>query len=140
MFKNKNIKKGESVMFNKDNLAVYLIENCKISTSIENPNKTWHSIYMPLANPKLDTEYQKNYFHVDKNDMENGISSKYYKWYSGGADIGQSFKYVVKRILNDFKKGIINITEFQADNKIQVSARKSTNNNPELKTKGENDE
>ena len=32
------------------------------------------------------------------------------------------------------------ITEFQADNKIQVSARKSTNNNPELKTKGENDE
>ena len=32
------------------------------------------------------------------------------------------------------------ITEFQADNKIQVSAGKSTNNNPELKTKGENDE
>ena len=31
-------------------------------------------------------------------------------------------------------------TEFQADNKIQVSARKSTNNNPESKTKGENDE
>ena len=31
-------------------------------------------------------------------------------------------------------------TEFQADNKIQVSAGKSTNNNPELKTKGENDE
>ena len=32
------------------------------------------------------------------------------------------------------------ITEFQADNKIQVSARKSTNNNPESKTRGENDE
>ena len=32
------------------------------------------------------------------------------------------------------------LTEFQADNKIQVSAGKSTNNNPELKTKGENDE
>ena len=32
------------------------------------------------------------------------------------------------------------LTEFQADNTIQVSARKSTNNNPELKTKGENDE
>ena len=31
-------------------------------------------------------------------------------------------------------------TKFQADNKIQVSAGKSTNNNPELKTKGENDE
>ena len=31
-------------------------------------------------------------------------------------------------------------TEFQADNKIQVSARKSTNNNPESKTRGENDE
>ena len=35
---------------------------------------------------------------------------------------------------------IIEDTEFQADNTIQVSARKSTNNNPELKTKGENDE
>ena len=32
------------------------------------------------------------------------------------------------------------ITEFQADNKIQVSAGKSTNNNPESKTRGENDE
>jgi len=32
------------------------------------------------------------------------------------------------------------LTEFQADNKIQVSAGKSTNNNPEFKTKGENDE
>ena len=32
---------------------------------------------------------------------------------------------------------INNITEFQADNKIQVSARKSTNNNPESKTKGD---
>ena len=32
------------------------------------------------------------------------------------------------------------LTEFQADNTIQVSAGKSTNNNPELKTKGENDE
>ena len=31
-------------------------------------------------------------------------------------------------------------TEFVADNKIQVSAGKSTNNNPESKTKGENDE
>ena len=31
-------------------------------------------------------------------------------------------------------------TEFQADNKIQVSAGKSTNNNPESKTRGENDE
>ena len=29
------------------------------------------------------------------------------------------------------------LTEFQADNKIQVSARKSTNNNPESKTNGE---
>ena len=28
-------------------------------------------------------------------------------------------------------------TEFQADNKIQVSAGKSTNNNPESKTNGE---
>ena len=32
------------------------------------------------------------------------------------------------------------ITEFQADNKIQASAGKSTNNNPESKTRGENDE
>jgi len=32
------------------------------------------------------------------------------------------------------------LTEFQADNKIQVYAGKSPNNNPELKTKGENDE
>ena len=35
---------------------------------------------------------------------------------------------------------IRNKKEFQADNKIQVSARKSTNNNPESKTRGENDE
>ena len=40
------------------------------------------------------------------------------------------FRIANKRILK----------EFQADNKIQVSARKSTNNNPESKTKGENDE
>ena len=32
------------------------------------------------------------------------------------------------------------LTEFQADDKIQVSAGKSTNNNPESKTRGENDE
>ena len=32
------------------------------------------------------------------------------------------------------------VKEFQADNKIQVSAGKSTNNNPELKTRGENDD
>ena len=40
-----------------------------------------------------------------------------------------------KNLMKDLVK-----TEFQADNKIQVSAGKSTNNNPELKTKGENDE
>ena len=39
-----------------------------------------------------------------------------------------------------FKWNINNITEFQADDKIQVSAGKSTNNNPESKTRGENDE
>ena len=38
------------------------------------------------------------------------------------------------------KLDLVKITEFQADNKIQVSARKSTNNNPESKTKGENDD
>ena len=100
-------------MIIKENLELYLIRNCKMSTSLENLNITWHSIYIPLANPKLDTEYQKNYFHVDKNDMQNGISSKYYKWHSGGADIGVSFNYVVKRILNDFKKGIIKLQEIQ---------------------------
>ena len=31
-------------------------------------------------------------------------------------------------------------TEFQADDKIQASAGKSTNNNPESKARGENDE
>ena len=51
----------------------------------------------------LDTEYQKR-FHND-----SIIPSKYYKWHSGGADIGNSFNYVVKRILNDFKKGIIKL-------------------------------
>ena len=38
------------------------------------------------------------------------------------------------------ENNIADLTEFQADNKIQVSARKSTNNNPESKTRGENDE
>ena len=96
-------------MIIKENLELYLIRNCKITTSIQNPNKSWHTIYIPLDNPKLDTEYQKNYFHVDKNDMKNGIPSKFYKWHSGGADLGNSFNYVVKRILNDFKKGIIKL-------------------------------
>ena len=32
------------------------------------------------------------------------------------------------------------LTKFQANDKIQASARKSTNNNPESKTRGENDE
>ena len=55
--------------------------------------------------------------------------------------IKESFKKHYPNVKEkDFKKGIINITEFQADNKIQVSARKSTNNNPESKTRGENDE
>ena len=90
-------------MITKDNLELYLIRNCKITTSIQNPNKSWHTIYIPLDNPKLDTEYQKR-FHND-----SIIPSKYYKWHSGGADIGNSFNYVVKRILNDFKKGIIKL-------------------------------
>ena len=114
-------------MITKDNLELYLIRNCKMRISIENFNITWSYIYLPLANPKLDTEYQKR-FHND-----SIIPSKYYKWHNKS----YSFNHVVKRILNDFKKGIINITEFQADNKIQVSARKSTNNNPESKTNGE---
>ena len=95
-------------MITKDNLELYLIRNCKMRTSIENPNKTWHSIYIPLDNPKLDTEYSKLHFHND-----TIIPSKYYKWHSGGADIGTSFNFVVKRILNDFKKGIINIKELK---------------------------
>ena len=90
-------------MIIKENLEHYLIRNCKITTSIQNPNKSWHTIYIPLDNPKLDTEYQKR-FHND-----SIIPSKYYKWHSGGADIGNSFNYVVKRILNDFKKGIIKL-------------------------------
>ena len=90
-------------MIIKENLELYLIRNCKITTSIQNPNKSWHTIYIPLDNPKLDTEYQKR-FHND-----SIIPSKYYKWHSGGADIGNSFNYVVKRILNDFKKGIIKL-------------------------------
>jgi len=96
-------------MIIKENLEFYLITNCKMSASIKNPNISCHNIYIPLDNPKLDTEYQKNYFHKDKNDMENGIPSKFYKWHSGGADLGNSFNYVVKRILNDFKKGIIKL-------------------------------
>ena len=90
-------------MIIKENLELYLIRNCKITTSIQNPNKSWHTIYIPLDNPKLDTEYQKR-FHND-----SIIPSKYYKWHSGGADIGNSFNYVVKRILYDFKKGIIKL-------------------------------
>ena len=90
-------------MINKEQLELHLIRNCKITTSIQNPNKSWHTIYIPLDNPKLDTEYQKR-FHND-----SIIPSKYYKWHSGGADIGNSFNYVVKRILNDFKKGIIKL-------------------------------
>ena len=90
-------------MIIKENLELYLIRKCKITTSIQNPNKSWHTIYIPLDNPKLDTEYQKR-FHND-----SIIPSKYYKWHSGGADIGNSFNYVVKRILNDFKKGIIKL-------------------------------
>ena len=90
-------------MIIKENLELYLIRNCKITTSIQNPNKSWHTIYIPLDNPKLDTEYQKR-IHND-----SIIPSKYYKWHSGGADIGNSFNYVVKRILNDFKKGIIKL-------------------------------
>ena len=40
---------------------------------------------------------------------------------------------------DDLMKDLVK-TEFQADDKIQVSAGKSTNNNPESKTRGENDE
>ena len=90
----------------KEKLESYLIKNCKIRQSIENKNKNWHTIYIPLDNPKLDTEYSKLHFHNDAI-----IPSKYYKWHSGGADIGDSFNYVVKRILNDFKKGIIKLEE-----------------------------
>ena len=89
----------------KEKLESYLIKNCKIRQSIENKNKNWHTIYIPLINPELDTEHQKQ-FHNDAI-----IPSKYYKWHSGGADIGDSFNYAVKRILNDFKKGIIKLEE-----------------------------
>ena len=55
-------------------------------------------------------------------------------------DVGYNRDLNTEWHLVAFEKGNFINTEFQADNKIQVSARKSTNNNPESKTKGENDE
>ena len=77
-----------------------------------------------------------------------------FKWNkSGDVRIGlfigfsKDNKYFRIRRLNPYigytsivKIPINKITIFQADNKIQVSAGKSTNNNPESKTRGENDE
>ena len=74
--------------------------------------------------------------------------------YFGTIELGQKFdnikiKATIKQHTTDKYNSLIKltvlkrpklITEFQADNKIQVSAGKSTNNNPESKTRGENDE
>ena len=65
-----------------------------------------------------------------------------------GPECGNKAKKLLKEKGLDWKDWLghrtnnkeLSKTKFQADNKIQVSARKSTNNNPELKTKGENDE
>jgi len=92
-------------MITKDNLELYLIRNCKSRFNLGNDNITYHTQNIPLDNPELDTKYQKR-FHND--DI---IPTKHYKWHSGGADIGNSFNYIVKRILNDFKKGIIKLKE-----------------------------
>ena len=78
----------------------------------------------------------------------NEISEKsggHMDYFDLGPECGRRVKKALKEIGEDWKDWIghrtnnkeLSKTEFQADNKIQVSAGKSTNNNPELKTKND---
>ena len=89
----------------KDQLAIKLIQNCK-SWKSSDEIQTYHRFSFPLGNSELDTKWSRDHYHSpDK--------TKCYYWHSGGADIGNSFNYIVKKILNDFKKGIIKLKEIQ---------------------------
>ena len=74
------------------------------------------------------------------------LSQKVKKYYIDPIEfktVNEALDYLKNTKQIKFKEKLLNqiqSTEFQADNKIQVSARKSTNNNPESKTRGENDE
>ena len=82
----------------------------------------------------------QKYIDNNKSKLENLSKSIKYKKASP-FDVPNEPTMIIREINSIYNKHIFfNKTEFQADNKIQVSARKSTNNNPELKTKGENDE
>ena len=92
-------------MITKDNLELYLIRNCKSWKSLDGI-RDFHRLSFSLGNAELDTKYSRDHYH-------SSDKTKCYYWHSGGADIGNSFNYIVKKILNDFKKGIIKLKEIQ---------------------------
>ena len=97
---------------NIDQLDILLIKNKVTWRSLIEINKQmyWHAeninyykhfVYFNLLKPELDTPFGKR-SHLQDN-------TKQYRWKTGGADIGRSYNFVIKKILNDFKKGVITI-------------------------------
>jgi hypothetical protein len=91
---------GREIM-NIDQLDILLTKNKVTWRSLENINYYKHFVYFNLLKPELDTPFGKK-SHLEDN-------TKQYRWKTGGADIGRSYNFVIKKILNDFKKGVITI-------------------------------
>ena len=143
-------------------IDLYLPLSDKEKDRIHNKVLTWVGNYEKLFNGKyaeIETDDEiLSYLSIDSDAQASFIKDEVLNPSSSVEDIfeayvvnGKEYDRVKKdkeklykeyvQALKQFqklKRRRISInTEFQADNKIQVSARKSTNNNPELKTKGE---
>ena len=144
-------------------IDLYLPLSDKEKDRIHNKVLTWVGNYEKLFNGKYaDIETDEEilcYLSIDSDAQASLINNEVLNPSSNVEDIfeayvannGQEYNRVKKdkeklhkeyvQALKQFRT-LFSKTEkeFQADNKIQVSARKSTNNNPESKTRGENDE
>tara|TARA_R110002049_G_C8709601_1_gene523813 strand:- start:25 stop:309 length:285 start_codon:yes stop_codon:yes gene_type:complete len=87
---------------NKDKLENFLVKNCKTWASTDGI-RDFHRYSFPVINSALDTKYSRDHYHSSDN-------TKCYYWHSRFANgQGTSFNYITKKILNDFKKGIIDL-------------------------------
>ncbi len=90
---------------NKDQLENHIVKNCKTWSSI-NGVLTYHRISLPVLNADLDTKYARDHFYSKAPD-----NTKCYYWHTRFANgQGTSFNYIVKRMIKDAEKGIIELS------------------------------
>tara|TARA_R110001606_G_scaffold303958_1_gene451195 strand:+ start:192 stop:494 length:303 start_codon:yes stop_codon:yes gene_type:complete len=87
---------------NKDQLENHLVRNCKTWASTDGI-RDFHRFSFPIHNSSADTKYSRDHYHSSDH-------TKCYYWHTRFANgQGASFNYIVKKILNDSNKGIINL-------------------------------